>query len=1446
MRGLKYFAPLLTIAALAVLVACDSGPQPGAVQDEAMRAGREPGSFPPAGPEDGKDYFAAMDNGIALTPDEVRGRDMWLLWTGGNDRLWDQLTRQSFGTFDLLKTISSRPGLRASRDNRWSWLGLVNEPCFEQATGPDPEHFGLWLDRRRADCPADPFADAEKYPGVRIGARGTTVPVGSYYGEPTGIVGLRLFPNPDFDEAARRAWDAKRYYDDPDYYLRKDLVRPYRVGMACAFCHVGPSPIHPPADPAHPAWADLNSTVGAQYFWFDRVFVWGADESNFIFQPAACRPARRARHLARVHRQHHQPAHDERDLPARAAAATGAAVRPRDAGGRRAGQQAVQRFRARGAAARLLQQAVFLHAASAEGRLGLVGALGALNRVFINIGLFSEEWLLHFNAFAGGQRITPIEIATAERNSVYWRATEQQSFLLAQFLLKAGRPDRLAEAPGGTAYLTDPPATLERGRDIFAERCARCHSSKLPAPVVGMEGPGAEACNGPGYLGCWSRYWAWTKTDEFKEKMREKVRAPDFLTDNYLSTEFRVPVTLLQTNACSPLGRNALAGNIWDNFSSQSYKDLPSVGEITVQDPFTGAEHRFTMPAGGRGYTRPPSLVSLWSTAPYLLNNSVGRFDPSPSVAARVAAFQNGIEQMLWPEKREFDSRLGDKGVGLIDRTTERSWLKVPAGYLPAAVVALRRPLGWLLPGAFSETGDLELGPIPAGTPIGLFGNFDPLPEQPGFWPGLARAWTLLGIAGQLRHDLAALPPDASDEDARRIFAPLAQQLDALSTCPDYVVNRGHYFGTDRFPEEPVAGRGRQACADRLPQDALSRCRRQSCATMSWWAPAPAAGRWRRGSPRRGITWCCWRPAAIRGRCRAAIRWNRRARGCPTITTCRRFIPSPRKTRRCAWEFFVRHYEDAAQRRRDPAWRAEWDGAAVDGVLYPRAAGLGGCTAHNALIFVAPPDADWEALAAETGDASWGAANMARLFARLEDCRHRWLWRALHGIGIDPTGHGWAGWLAVEKALPRQALKDGELMTVLARSALAALEAPGDWVTRLRILLRAFGDPNDRRVLRGAAEGLFYTPLATRWHRRNGARERLLAAAARFPARLDIRTQALATRVLFDADKRATGVEYLHGERLYRAHRPAGGGGAPCRVLARREVILCGGAFNSPQLLMLSGIGPAAALRAQGIAPLVDLPGVGGNLQDRYEVGVVNRMAFEEWPALRGARFRRGDRAWRAWARWRRGMYTSNGAALSVVLRSDPGKPLPDLFCMALLGPFQGYFPGYSRDVAERRNMLTWSVLKAHTLNRAGTVSLRSADPQDVPVVAFRYFEEGSDPAGEDLRAVVAGIRFVRHMTAPLRRSGLIEAEELPGPAVQTDAELAQFVRDHAWGHHACGTCRIGAPAAGGVLDTDFRVHGVAGLRVVDASVFPRIPGFFIASAVYMVAEKAANVIIAG
>jgi choline dehydrogenase-like flavoprotein len=546
------------------------------------------------------------------------------------------------------------------------------------------------------------------------------------------------------------------------------------------------------------------------------------------------------------------------------------------------------------------------------------------------------------------------------------------------------------------------------------------------------------------------------------------------------------------------------------------------------------------------------------------------------------------------------------------------------------------------------------------------------------------------------------------------------------------------------------------------------------------------------------------------------------------------------------WDFFVRHYADAAARQRDPKYVRDYRGEPVDGVLYPRAGTLGGCTAHNAMILVYPHNADWDAIARLTGDASWNAAAMRHCFERLEDCRHRPLARLAAAVDGNPSRHGWNGWLSVEKEVPAAVLGDRRLIDVLLDSAKAAFASLGSPLAELADFAEADGDPNDWRLVDENAVGLRYTPLTTRDHRRTGARERVLETAQRYPDGLVVELDALATRVLFDADNRATGVEYLKSAGLYRAHgRPPAGPGAPMQANAAREVILCGGAFNTPQLLMLSGIGRREVLEPLGIPLRVELPGVGQNLQDRYEIGVVHRMNFARWPILDGATFRGGDRQYRQWAGGGGGVYASNGAVLAAILKSRPERPLPDLFCFALLGLFRGYFPGYSQLGPTARNYLTWAILKAHTENRAGEVRLRSADPRDMPLVDFHYFDEGSDAAGEDLDSVVAGIRFVRNLTAGLKADGSIAAEELPGEALQSDDELKDFVRANAWGHHASCSCAIGRREDGGVLDSAFRVHGVQGLRIVDASVFPRIPGFFIVSAVYMVAEKAAGMILA-
>jgi choline dehydrogenase len=557
------------------------------------------------------------------------------------------------------------------------------------------------------------------------------------------------------------------------------------------------------------------------------------------------------------------------------------------------------------------------------------------------------------------------------------------------------------------------------------------------------------------------------------------------------------------------------------------------------------------------------------------------------------------------------------------------------------------------------------------------------------------------------------------------------------------------------------------------------------------------------------------------------------------------------------WDFFVRHYDDEARQRQDTKFCAEHNG-----VLYPRSGTLGGCTAHHAMITIYPHDVDWDKIADVTSDDSWRASNMRRYFERLERCEyvHR-AWRLpdnrlLAGLlGRLPrwsnrnSRHGWDGWLGTSLPDPKLAVQDTQLVKVVIGAARATLE---ETISRPFRGLEDFDtlrDPNDWRVQEEGLLGLWSAPVSITRGKRNGTRELLQTVAAERPTNLTIRTHALATRVVFDDDRRAIGVDYLEGPHLYAADpRANGASGDERTVRVAREVILAGGAFNTPQLLMLSGIGPREELERHGIEVRLDRPGVGRNLQDRYEVGVVYAMD-EKFKLLADCSFdspldgERPDKCFLAWQKGK-GVYATNGVVVAVIQKSREEADAPDLIVFGIPAFFKGYYPGYSKELTKERNIFTWAILKAHTKNTGGFVLLRSADPRDPPHVNFRYFEEGTDNEGSDLDAMVTGVKFVRSLMA---RVDAVDHERLPGPAVVSDDELKEFVRNEAWGHHATCTCKMGRPEDKyAVVDSQFRVYGTKGLRIVDASVFPAIPGFFVVTSIYMLAEKASDVILEG
>ncbi|KAI1767211.1 GMC oxidoreductase [Hypoxylon sp. FL1150] len=576
------------------------------------------------------------------------------------------------------------------------------------------------------------------------------------------------------------------------------------------------------------------------------------------------------------------------------------------------------------------------------------------------------------------------------------------------------------------------------------------------------------------------------------------------------------------------------------------------------------------------------------------------------------------------------------------------------------------------------------------------------------------------------------------------------------------------------------------------------------------------------------------------------------------------------------WNYFVNHYDDEVQARRDSKMAyLTADGseyyvglnppadAQMLGVLYPRSAALGGCSQHNAFITVLPHDSDWDYIASITADESWRAGNMRQYFERLESCRY---------LPNSVTGHGFSGWLQTRLTPLILILEDLKVLSLVIAAATAmGMDLAGkviDTVAGLAEILAV--DLNNDSPGRDDAELLYQIPLTMNdEYARSSPRDIVLDTANAVnddgskTYKLDIALNTLVTKVNFDTSgttPKAIGVDYLVGKSLYRADTRAtqASTGESGTVTAAREVILSAGTFNTPQLLKLSGVGPASELQAFGIPVVQDLPGVGGNMQDRYEVGLVGK-APSNFSLLQGCTFLQGpydedDPCYDKWASnpigYLKGTYTTNGIAFGYFFRSSAADGTtgdPDVFVGGAPAFFDGYYPGYSVRATAEHDIWTWLVLKAHSRNRAGTVNLTSSEPRDTPNITFRSFAQGGDA---DVQAVYEGIQYglaAFEDLVPLDGSRFERVWPSPANVSTADEEqVQQFVRDEAWGHHASCTCPIGAdddPMA--VLDGQLRVRGIDGLRVVDASVFPRIPGTYIALPIYMVSEKAADVILA-
>lgn len=578
-----------------------------------------------------------------------------------------------------------------------------------------------------------------------------------------------------------------------------------------------------------------------------------------------------------------------------------------------------------------------------------------------------------------------------------------------------------------------------------------------------------------------------------------------------------------------------------------------------------------------------------------------------------------------------------------------------------------------------------------------------------------------------------------------------------------------------------------------------------------------------------------------------------------------------------AWNYFVTHYNDAERQKKDTkmTWFTPEEqfyvgndpprGSYPYGILYPRSGTFGGCTAHNALIAVLPDDADWQTIVNITGDKSWAPQKMKKFFTRLE--RNRYL-------STSTGGHGYDGWLTISITNVGLGFMpfDVKIVNIIMGAAASVGQKARGAVTTLKGLMSVIArDLNSDVRDQDRGQGLFQMPLSIRDGVRSGPRDFIMEVMeekdknGKAKYHLDVLLNTFVTKILFDhnrcssAKPRAIGVEYASGQSLYRAdpRAPSAKESKPLKpdgkVLARREVIISAGTFNTPQLLKLSGIGPRRELKRLDIPVVVHSPGVGRNMQDRYETTLISRNE-ESFKLTEKCSWmkKNPDTCLEKWKKSSpvafRGPYTSGGIALALIRRSSVSAyETPDLFLAGAPAMFKGYPLGYADESFKSSHYWSWLVLKAHTRNAAGTVLLRSKDPRDTPVISFNSFEEGTNDrhqADLDAKALVEGMMWARKSIKSIPQVPKPFEEVWPGNRANSSKEMTEWVKNEAWGHHACCTAPIGADDDDmAVLDSKFRVRGVDNLRVVDASVFPRIPGYFIVLPIYIMSEKAADTI---
>ncbi|KAF1996027.1 GMC oxidoreductase [Amniculicola lignicola CBS 123094] len=574
-----------------------------------------------------------------------------------------------------------------------------------------------------------------------------------------------------------------------------------------------------------------------------------------------------------------------------------------------------------------------------------------------------------------------------------------------------------------------------------------------------------------------------------------------------------------------------------------------------------------------------------------------------------------------------------------------------------------------------------------------------------------------------------------------------------------------------------------------------------------------------------------------------------------------------------AWHFFVRHSEDPEQLKRYNllVWRLSdrsyWVGktppvgqekAEMLGVYYPRGATLGGSAIVNAAATFLPSDSDWDFFDKGTGDGIWGGKDMRRIFKKIEHNNY---------LASNTPGHGFAGWLQTNIG-DRSLYGSSNLKLAVVKAGLKLIGKDPEKAVDYMVSDGNFLDPK-----RDQMEGLWALPfhVEKNW-KRFSPRDRILATLSektadgkqKYP--LYVQLSSLTTKIIFDRrhggilnKPKAIGVEYLEGTAVYKGDPRWNSTikGKKGVAYARKEVIVSGGTFSTPQLLQLSGVGPKALLEKFNISVISDLPGVGRNLQDNYEMPIVGqaKVKIASVPDPSGPACTFGAPGDPCVALWRNGTgpYAHGGDnAFSMLLKtkfSPDGER--DMLLFSTPGALRGFRPPTNQSFIDPPNTFSWSTVKMHPQNGAGVIKIKSADPQEMPDINFNHFVEGGKTdLGAILETVAWGRKTFFGTEAPV---GPVVPQEPPCPGVDIrangyckDAEVdEQWIKDQAFGHHPTSTSSVGGkknPLA--VLDTRLRVRGVENLRVVDASAFPRCPGAFPAVATFMLSEKATELVL--